>query len=681
MQQGVFNPLGVFMYHFRVFLIIFFFPYLTGVAFGVTQEALKQKMLEDLKIIENCFEIKYAPKEWKKSFNNWDLKEQMDLAKATILTSEKITVKDYQLVLKQLFNSPHDYHVQINFFSTGFAVLPFFIKSAEGRYFIDRIVDHKELFLSGKNEDLLEKIAVGDEILQFGGRAIHEVVNAFKIREFGERNSLSDHAMAEYHLTFRIGKNGHEVPEGPIDILIKNSKTDECTQHTFEWETFPDELTDGPYRLDMDSLWFKTEKAEKAKVDPFFLKEMIYGGYYPILAAQQRIVQENRLFFEGDEDNNNGSIVLAEKYGPLPALGRIEWKAPSSFKFRAYLFSLPDGRQIGYIRIPDYLPSQGQPRKFAQFMNLCEQATDALIIDQLDNPGGNIIYIYALASMLAKEPMKTPPHRQIITQQDVVFALKMLKLKNVDGTLKHSLKEELEELSEDLEYIKFMFSEELYKYFKFLINEWNAGKQFTDLHPMYGIEYLNPHPWGTYTKPILVLVNERDFSGGDFFPALLQDNKRAFIFGSRTAGGGGAIGNYSHPNLFGISSYSVTSSFAQRLNEQPIENLGVTPDIPYQLTVRDLQGDDSGKRYQDYIQAVHKALMSILPEQEKIEENAIEEKDDDLEDEDVEEEDIAAGEDSEESYPFADLNEDVAEEEVNEPYQFRDEETQINIEA
>ena len=128
----------------------------------------------------------------------------------------------------------------------------------------------------------------------------------------------------------------------------------------------------------------------------------------------------------------------------------------------------------------------------------------------------------------------------------------------------------------------------------FIVDEWNAGHQLTDPYFLYNINHINPHPSARYTKPILVLINSLDISCGDFFPAILQDNKRAPLFGTRTAGAGGYVRPASYPNRFGVDLFRYTGSIAERVDKNPIENLGVTPDIFYSLSEEDLQGNYEG---------------------------------------------------------------------------------------
>ncbi len=103
-----------------------------------------------------------------------------------------------------------------------------------------------------------------------------------------------------------------------------------------------------------------------------------------------------------------------------------------------------------------------------------------------------------------------------------------------------------------------------------------------------------------------MLTNALDFSGGDFFPAIMQDNRRATILGVRTAGAGGIVKSFPI-GQFGVGEVGATSSLAQRPNGRPIENLGVTPDIPYELTARDLRTGFAEYRY-----AILKALHDLL---------------------------------------------------------------------
>ncbi len=94
---------------------------------------------------------------------------------------------------------------------------------------------------------------------------------------------------------------------------------------------------------------------------------------------------------------------------------------------------------------------------------------------------------------------------------------------------------------------------------------------------------------------------------GDFFPAILQDNKRALIFGQRTAGAGGHVKSYAHSSRFGIQGYSLTASIAYRPDGTLVENIGVSPDISYKITVKDIH-----KGYKGYIQALNQEIGNLL---------------------------------------------------------------------
>jgi hypothetical protein len=147
-------------------------------------------------------------------------------------------------------------------------------------------------------------------------------------------------------------------------------------------------------------------------------------------------------------------------------------------------------------------------------------------------------------------------------------------------------------------------------YCELILEEWNQGQTLTRPTPILGIDKINPHPRYQYTKPILILINELDFSGGDFMPAILQDNQRAILFGARTAGAGGYISVFEFPNTHGIEKCSYTASIAERSNFQKIENLGITPDIEYQVTLDDIQNG-----YRSYIIAVNQAIESSIQQE------------------------------------------------------------------
>jgi C-terminal processing protease CtpA/Prc len=145
-------------------------------------------------------------------------------------------------------------------------------------------------------------------------------------------------------------------------------------------------------------------------------------------------------------------------------------------------------------------------------------------------------------------------------------------------------------------------------YAKFILSELKAGRRLTNPTYIFGVEQIKPNPTVQYTKPIIVLINELDFSAADFFAAVMQDNKRATLFGVRTSGAGGAVKSVEFPNQFGIEHLAYTWTIAMRPIGKPIENLGVQPDEQYQITADDLRTAFAG-----YGKALGDLITKLFP--------------------------------------------------------------------
>jgi hypothetical protein len=98
-----------------------------------------------------------------------------------------------------------------------------------------------------------------------------------------------------------------------------------------------------------------------------------------------------------------------------------------------------------------------------------------------------------------------------------------------------------------------------------------------------------------YSKPLMVLVDEFSASGGDYFPAVIQDNQRGPIFGMRTMGAGGSVSGWNVGN-YSEGFTTITASLMNRkepvvTQEYPtapfLENIGVRPDIVEDFMTRE----------------------------------------------------------------------------------------------
>lgn len=559
-------------------------PFILGATMHDSQT--KDSMLTQLDLMRHVFQVRYAPADWKKRQCGWDLDDEISKAKEQVKEAPTLSLKEYQRILQRFFNRVGDYHVGVSFFSTEAADLPFAVVGAEGSYFISAI-DRERLAQRSFGFD------VGDELVSFDGKPTGEVIKALAASDLANTGTPTDYALAEMLLTSRSASRGHVVPRGPVSITLKSHRTGQLSSFQIIWEYTPEKIKALSPTLVKQTPSVESLVAQGRLLDhPFFKKQMVT----PLWAAKEMKARAN---FCHPND-------LGARESFIPRLGQVLWETDKENPFDAYIFRHPNsGQSIGYVRIPHYSAGEDEAKEFRNIIATLQAHTDALVIDQVNNPGGSAFYLYALASMLNDQPMYTPRHRMTLTQQDVSFALcalPMLEEIRTDDEAREVLGDTYDGYP-----VTYQFSQFLLQFFRFLIDEWDAGRCLTTPYYLEGVDNINPDVDVRYTKPILMLINRLDFSGGDFLAAILKDNHRVTLFGECTAGAGGYVEGFSHPNSFGICFVHYTASLAERTVGCPIETLGVSPDIPYKLTRQDVENG-----YQEYARAVLDAVTDLV---------------------------------------------------------------------
>lgn len=570
------------------------------------EASTKEKMIFELDEIKSVFEIGYAPKAWKKKYCNWDLENEIEKSKQRVLQTSNITNKDFQKIVRDFFRSTKDYHVAVRFYSTEGAYLPIQIRGANGRYFITYI-DRSKLSYNAYT------IHLGDEVVLFDGRPTADVVAELQLEEFGISNSATDKALAEIYLTQRYGIMGQDVPRGPVSIQLRQNGG-QLNSYQLIWTYLPEKIENNLTNFD----FFLAAKQNHAVAH--FNKPWMTPHFDPFHGRLEKQVLKYIIEKENEEDETKDEDDLGDlnpheigaKESYIPPLGKIWWKNPGK-AFHAYIFETEDRKLVGYLRIPNYEDCYCGNLSFAELVFIPElknilsefqDRTDALVIDQINNPGGSVFYMYSIASLLTDKSLSTPKHRMMINYTDVSAAVELSTL--------------LEKVKNDTQALKviqhlggspvtYQSAQFMLEYCRFIISQWKAGKRLTDPFYLFGLDHINPNPDVRYTKPILLLINQLDFSCGDFFPAILQDNHRATIFGVQTAGAGGYVLPNKINSRFGIEGFRYTGSIAEREDKQPIENIGVTPDILYELKIEDYQYG-----FLNYKEAILNAVKEIL---------------------------------------------------------------------
>lgn len=547
----------------------------------------QQKMSRTLYQVASIFAEQYAPIDWKKERFAVDLKREYDKANAAILADPKITTRGFQDVLTTFVASMRDYHVSISYNSTERAKLPFLVAGAEGKHYL-AYIDREKLPMK------LFPFRVGDEVVAFDGKPTAQAVAELAAR-LGGNTTETDLRLAELFLTNRRrGRGDVNIPDGDVTLAIRSAG--KLYKVKLPWDYVPELIPqDAPVR-DSGLLEPEGPKLETPEAfDPNAPLGLPEGALktFKARAFGDASHPNAKLFADMRAEAAANPFMMGARKSFVPRMGEIIWQTKDDNHFHAYIFKTRDGRKMGFVRIAAYDGGAKEVARFGKIMAKFQKETEALVIDQVSNPGGAVFYLYALASHLTDKTLLTPRHRLIIGESDAQWAAELLlKIINAQKGRAPAKASSEDDGGDDWAGYpvtqKFMVL--MVQFAQFILKQLEAGARFTAPTHLWGVADIDPAPNAEerYTKPIVLLTNALDFSGGDFFPAIMQDNKRATILGVRTAGAGGIVNAYS-VDQFGIDHLSATGSLAERPNGQPIENLGVTPDIPYEITAKDLR--------------------------------------------------------------------------------------------
>ena len=250
---------------------------------------------------------------------------------------------------------------------------------------------------------------------------------------------------------------------------------------------------------------------------------------------------------------------------------------------------------FGFIRIPSFAPvsTAAALAAFQAEIAFFQANTEGLVVDVMRNPGGSAGYANSLLSNLIPVKWRSIPFELRATSEWVVsISTSLVSAKTLGAP--QSIIDLLQAIKDEI------------------VAANSAMRGRTKPVPLDDVT-IDRDPATdakgnviAYTKPLIVLVDELSASGGDYFPATIQDNGRGPLVGWRTMGAGGNVVGW-EAGSYSLGFTTVTESLMNRKNpivtaEYPtapyVENIGVRPEITVDyMTVENL--NRSGKPFVD----------------------------------------------------------------------------------
>ncbi|MGZ3701686.1 MAG: S41 family peptidase, partial [Bdellovibrionota bacterium] len=465
--------------------------------------------LSDFDQLVSTVQRNYGPLHLKATTIGLDFDKDVADFKARIAAAKSDT-EFYQL-LAMFLASLKDAHVSSEVPSTLVSTLGFITDRVEGKVLIDSI-DRLRL------PEALFPFQKGDQLISIDGVPVDSLVAQLNtVSNTG--NPDGSLRIATARLTSRKQAAGFTVPKGVATISVLPKGAAQPVLVTATW------ITSGSPIVPLDDLKDLTDSDNSAVATA--------ANGNDLLAQLKQMDQFKSVmpksFLEDMKKIGVSDIGSATSMFNLPdGAKKIDGMPVTAAIFEAA------GKKIGVLRIPEYT-DDGLLEVLARALTVMQDQTDVLVLDQTNNPGGSVSLVSDIVGLFADKTYidmnfkVRPSLRWIDTINGINDKIATMLTADPNDAAANALKARFKYLGEE-------FRDSIAQK-RFLTNPISLNLTGT-----FGV--IQPNTVVRYTKPVLLLINEFDFSGGDAFPAIMKDNGRVTLFGAKTNGAGGNVAEY-----------------------------------------------------------------------------------------------------------------------------------------
>ncbi len=536
------------------------------------RDLTKVETSNDLETIFTYVETLYGPYEYKQARFGYSIAALEDEARERL--AEAPGDDGFYAAANWFLTRLQDAHVGLGMGARSNPVTAYQIlvalQSVEGKAIVASLLDPALASLG---------IAVGDEVVTVDGVAPQDLLGEF-LQLDSLANPLSNQQLIA--LTFlRPGFAANLRPQAAVaHVVFRRAEGGEYTRELIWREVVrnPVDFVQPPAegtRLNADSFLFRSRSEVDAALPA--------GSLFALGAPQP-------FFF-------TSQTVAAFGFQPaIPspeALAELELDPSALPDIFAAVYE-HSGKKILLVRQPTYAPADIvlALRYYVALLSDYESQVDGLVIDQTHNPGGSVDYVGKFFELFAGEA----PRR-------FVQALNTDRLW-IDGFRQAASEVDPTLANEPAR--SFLLRASLVE------RSYDAGETLTAPMSISDESVLEPIGY-VWRKPMMVLIDEFDASGGDAFPMLIKANHVAPLFGQHTMGAGGSVEvvaqlPHSDASLrLTRGLFTASREDGAYVDGDFIENVGVAPDIEHALTVADFRAG-----FVDYVQHFSDAIVSEI---------------------------------------------------------------------